>query len=77
MPLVDTPLPKSAWCAQNAAAPPRGTIEWSGWDGDLASSGYRDTRRSGLSAQTVKDLELRWVFAFPEGTQALPACARW
>ena len=39
-----------------------------GFAGNLAGTGYQPPERAGLTASDVPDLQLRWAFAFPGGT---------
>ena len=42
-PLVDTHVPASAHCPPNGSESSSGTIDWSGWGGDLTGAGFRKT----------------------------------
>ncbi|MGB2041631.1 MAG: PQQ-binding-like beta-propeller repeat protein [Porticoccaceae bacterium] len=41
------------------------SAQWAGWGGELNSQRYQANETS-LNKQTVKDLELKWAFAFPD-----------
>jgi len=69
-PLAETGMPASAYCAAEASESTDGAIAWSGWGGDLTGAGFRDASQAGLNPGTVARLKLKWVFAFPEATQA-------
>lgn len=41
-----------------------------GWGGDLGNSRYLPTAHNGLTPENIKDLKLKWVFAYPGATRA-------
>ena len=62
-------LPASAFCAGAAwTGLDPATVSWMGFAGNLAGTGYQPPERAGLTASDVPDLQLRWAFAFPGGT---------
>ena len=65
--LVETRLPSSAFCA----APPAGAgvVHSSGWGGGDGETGFVDAARAGLTAADLPNLELAWVFGFPDVSQ--------
>jgi polyvinyl alcohol dehydrogenase (cytochrome) len=64
-------LPQAAYCARRGfAAVDAGKISWMGFGGNKRGSGFQAAELAGLSAEDVPDLELRWAFAFPDGTQS-------
>ena len=52
-----------AWTGLDATA-----VSWMGFAGNLAGTGYQPPGRAGLDASDVPNLELKWAFAFPGGT---------
>ncbi|MBW2422330.1 MAG: PQQ-binding-like beta-propeller repeat protein [Deltaproteobacteria bacterium] len=66
--VVETPLPRSAYCGNRPASGHR-DVGWSGWGGEPAATGFRSTEQAGLTADDVAKLELKWVFSFPDATQ--------
>jgi polyvinyl alcohol dehydrogenase (cytochrome) len=63
-------VPESAYCSD--AGPARlavGDVTWMGFGADLEGTGFQPAERADLTADDVPALELRWVFAFPGGTQ--------
>ena len=65
-PVVDLSFPDSAKCK----FPPlekQATLGtgWSGWGGNLESTGFRSTRQAGLAAKDIPSLELKWAFGIP------------
>ena len=69
---LDSPLaalPASAFCAAGAPAEiDLGGPVWNGWGVDLANRRYQPS--PGLSAADVPRLRLKWVFAFPDVSDA-------
>ena len=62
-------LPESAFCADRAwTGMDPAAVSWTGFAGNLAGTGYQPPERAGLEAEDVPNLELRWAFAFPGGT---------
>ena len=62
-------LPEAAFCAGpawNGIDP--AAVSWTGFAGNLAGTGFQSPGRAGLDAAAVPNLELRWAFAFPDGT---------
>jgi polyvinyl alcohol dehydrogenase (cytochrome) len=44
------------------------SAQWTGWGGELNSQRFQ-ANETKLNKQTVKDLELKWAFAFPDSTR--------
>jgi polyvinyl alcohol dehydrogenase (cytochrome) len=42
---------------------------WNGWGVDVANTRFQDAKASGLSADQVPRLKLKWAFGFPNGVQ--------
>ena len=63
-------IPEAAFCANPAAwnGMDPSAVSWTGFAGNLAGTGYQPPERAGLDASDVPKLELRWAFAFPDGT---------
>ena len=63
-------IPEAAFCANPAAwnGLDPSAVSWTGFAGNLAGTGYQPPERAGLDASGVPKLELRWAFAFPDGT---------
>lgn len=43
---------------------------WNGWGAGLANTRFQDAAQAGLSAATVPQLKLKWVFGLPNATSA-------
>ncbi|HEY3839691.1 MAG TPA: PQQ-binding-like beta-propeller repeat protein [Bryobacteraceae bacterium] len=54
-------------CSSNVT-PARGQGAWNGWGVDLANTRFQPA--SGLSAQDIPKLQLKWAFGFPNATVA-------
>ena len=62
-------LPEAAFCGGPAwTGPDPADASWMGFAGNLAGTGFQSLERTGLDASDVPNLELRWAFAFPDGT---------
>ena len=62
-------LPEAAFCGGPAwTGPGPADASWKGFAGNLAGTGFQSLERAGLDASDVPNLELRWAFAFPDGT---------
>jgi len=44
--------------------------EWNGWGADIKNSHFQTAARSGLSAEQVPRLQLKWAFGFPDASAA-------
>ena len=44
------------------------SAQWTGWGGELNNQRFQ-ANETKLNKQTVKDLELKWAFAFPDSTR--------
>ena len=64
-PLLETSMPASAYCAVDGSQSAAGAIDWSGWGGDITGAGFRDASRAGLTAETAKQLTLKWDLCLP------------
>jgi len=66
-------IPKSAYCAANAAAgssqpsqtDPLAGPAWNGWGADLRNTRFQPAAAAGLSPTEVPRLKLKWAFGFP------------
>jgi polyvinyl alcohol dehydrogenase (cytochrome) len=54
----------SAMCARDLDPPAHPPI-WAGWGVDLKNSRFQSTAAAGLNKQQVKNLKLKWAFAYP------------
>ena len=62
-------IPEAALCADPAwAGLDPAAVSWMGFAGNLAGTGYQPPERAGLTASDVPDLQLKWAFAFPGGS---------
>ena len=62
-------LPASAFCAEPAwTGLDPAMLSWMGFAGNLAGTAYQPPGRAGIDARDVPNLQLRWAFAFPGGT---------
>ena len=59
-----------AFCAADSLAKTNSSAsaQWTGWGGELNSQRFQ-ANETKLNKQTVKDLELKWAFAFPDSTR--------
>lgn len=64
--LTETRIPASAFCSTQPVGP--GPVHWSGWGGGDGESGYQGAHE-GVTAADLPNLELAWVFAFPDAGQ--------
>jgi polyvinyl alcohol dehydrogenase (cytochrome) len=53
-----------AYCARDLDPPPNPPV-WSGWGVDARNSRFQRASAAGLSLDQVKNLKLKWAFAFP------------
>ena len=44
------------------------SAQWTGWGGELNSQRFQ-ANETRLNKQTVRDLELKWAFAFPDASR--------
>ena len=62
-------LPEAAFCRGAVGTGlEAGPVKWMGFAGNPAGTGFQSPERAGLNAADVPNLELRWAFAFPGGT---------
>jgi len=67
-PLKSNEMPKTAY-TKFSLAPNGNTIPvYSGWGGDIRSTGFRNTAQAGINKNNIAHLKLRWAFAFPDAT---------
>jgi polyvinyl alcohol dehydrogenase (cytochrome) len=62
--LPDAPLPQ-AMCAKGPAPDFSKTL-WDGWGQNTANTRFQDAAHSGLKADEVPRLKVKWAFGFPE-----------
>ncbi len=63
-------LPEAAYCSDRGFAPlDVSAVSWMGFGGTLEGTGFQSAARAALDPSDVPSLELRWAFAFPEGSQ--------
>ena len=61
------PIPKSAFCA-SSAQPFRNAVEgpaWNGWGVTITNSRFEPVEASGMTADDVPGLKLKWAFGLP------------
>lgn len=59
-------MPKEAYTKFSAEGIGDTTHDYSGWGGNLASTGFRTTEQAGITTANVGTLKLKWSFAFPD-----------
>jgi polyvinyl alcohol dehydrogenase (cytochrome) len=70
-------MPKTAWTKFSLPADGNPVIGYSGWGGDLHSTGFRNATQAGINRKNIATLKLKWAFAFPDATvvRSKPALA--
>lgn len=67
---LDSPLPTmpdTAYCdAGNRTAVDLSAPAWNGWGVDLNNRRFQPAEAAGMTADTVRQLRLQWVFGFPD-----------
>lgn len=62
-------LPEAAHCADRSwTGLDPGSVSWMGFAANLAGTGHQPPGRAGLDAADVPNLQLKWAFAFPGGS---------
>ncbi len=65
-----TSLPEAAYCSDGGFGPlDVSSVSWMGFGGTLEGTGFQSAERAALEAADVPSLELRWAFAFPQGSK--------
>jgi polyvinyl alcohol dehydrogenase (cytochrome) len=74
--LGDNSFPKNAYTFFSPAIS-NPVFDHSGWGGNLEATGYRSAAQARISSANVSSLNLKWAFAFPDGTltRSKPAIA--
>lgn len=58
-------------CEKKMAMPdPKKSTRWNGWGNSVTNASYQSSERAGITAANVKQLELQWVFGFPDAFSA-------
>jgi polyvinyl alcohol dehydrogenase (cytochrome) len=58
-------------CATNPPlSNPSAGPAWNGWGVDVANTRFQEAKSSGISADQIPRLKLKWAFGFPNGAQA-------
>lgn len=63
-PDVATTASAKAFCARDLDPPPNPPV-WTGWGVDPHNSRFQPAASAGLDRERVRDLKLKWAFAFP------------
>ncbi|MEQ1857310.1 MAG: PQQ-binding-like beta-propeller repeat protein [Longimicrobiales bacterium] len=70
-PYAASSLPETAYCAMRGFAPLElDDLAWMGYGANLEGTGYQSSERARLGTGDISHLQLRWAFAFPDGSQA-------
>jgi polyvinyl alcohol dehydrogenase (cytochrome) len=64
VPEANAKLVMSGFCARDLDPPPNPPV-WAGWGGDPGNSRFQTAVAAGLNREQVKNLKLKWAFAFP------------
>ncbi len=59
-------MPKEAYTVFSFKVNGDSIHDFSGWGGNLASTGFRSTEQAGITPSNVGTLALKWSFAFPD-----------
>jgi polyvinyl alcohol dehydrogenase (cytochrome) len=63
-----TVIPENAYTAFSLSKHSRSVYDYSGWGGNIASTGHRSSEQAGITSSNISSLKLKWVFAFPDAT---------
>ena len=76
-PLKSGDMPKTAYTQFSLPVNVNTVPVYSGWGGDLRSTGFRNAAQAGINKTNLADLKLKWAFAFPDATlmRSKPAVA--
>ena len=66
--LKSTVLPAETYTAFTYHPRAHSGFDYSGWGGNLAGNGFRNSEQAGLSLGNIGSLKLKWIFAFPDAT---------
>ena len=61
-------IPKTAFTRFHYSASTNPQNDYSGWGGDLHSTGFRSAAQAGINSKNLSSLKLKWTFAFPDAT---------
>ncbi len=61
-------FPKEAYTSFSLPANKNYGFDYSGWGGNLEGTGFRSAGKAGISLTNLGSLQLKWAFAFPDGT---------
>jgi polyvinyl alcohol dehydrogenase (cytochrome) len=61
-------FPKEAYARMSIPDNYAAASGYSGWGGNWSGTGFRTTQQAGISQKNVHSLQLKWAFAFPDGT---------
>ncbi len=61
-------FPKEAYTSFSLPANKNYRFDYSGFGGNLEGTGFRSAEKAGISINNLGSLQLKWAFAFPEGT---------
>ena len=76
-PLKSNDMPKTAYTHFSLPADLKAVPVYSGWGGDIRSTGFRNAAQAGINKTNLANLKLKWAFAFPDATivRSKPAVA--
>ncbi len=66
--LKSTVIPDSAYTAFSLPKHGSSIYDYSGWGGNMAGTGHRNSQQAGINSSNISSLKLKWVFAFPDAT---------
>lgn len=67
--LKNIALPKEAFTAFSLTGNGDTLHDYSGWGGNLQSTGFRSAAQAGITPENVGTLDLKWSFAFPDASE--------
>jgi polyvinyl alcohol dehydrogenase (cytochrome) len=63
-----TSLPDSLYTRFSLHPGDHSVFDYSGWGGNMAGTGFRNSLQAGISLSNIGSLKLKWVFVFPDAT---------
>ena len=67
-PVKSNEMPKTAYTKFSLAPNVNPVPVYSGWGGDMRSTGFRNSAQAGINKNNIAYLKLKWAFAFPDAT---------
>ena len=60
----DPAPPAAAFCADRSVRIPAATFQWNGWSPGTSNARFQTAAQAGLTLEGVRNLELKWAFAY-------------